>query len=101
VPPSTVRDILKRAEDPVIGHTCDEASCQNSRHWELIERRVNDADHHARRYRAEGPLADLRGPRGRAVALRTAIVEALAAGTDVEEAIVVAAAEGADVPGLF
>jgi hypothetical protein len=53
------------------------------------------------RYRAEGPLADLRGPRGRAVALRTAIVEALAAGTDVEEAIVAAAAEGADVPGLF
>jgi len=30
-----------------------------------------------------------------------AIVEALAAGTDVEEAIVAAAAEGADVPGLF
>jgi hypothetical protein len=89
-------------EDPVIGHRCDETSCQNPAHWELIERRVNDADYRQRRYRAGGPLADVRGARGRAVAIRTAIVEALAAGADVEAAVEAAAAAGlAEAPGLF
>jgi hypothetical protein len=92
-------------EDPVIAHTCDESSCQNPAHWELIPREVNGADYRARRHRAEGPLADIRGAEGRAVAIREAIQTALAAGAspaEVEEAITTTAAAGLrTVPGLF
>jgi hypothetical protein len=92
-------------EDPVIAHRCDESSCQNPAHWELIERTANGADYRARRHRAEGPLADVRGAEGRAVAIREAIQTTLAAGGtahDVEAAITTASAAGLrTVPGLF
>jgi hypothetical protein len=89
-------------EDPVIGHLCDEASCQNPAHWELVERRDNDLDYHARRHRSRGPLADQRGPQGRAVALRTAITTALHDGHDVDAAITTAIDAGlTDAPPLF
>jgi hypothetical protein len=95
----------RRGEDLVIAHTCDEASCQNPRHWELVPREVNAADYLARRWRADGPLADIRGAEGRAVAIREATRAALAAGAspdDVDAAIADACAAGlVDVPGLF
>jgi hypothetical protein len=89
-------------EDPVVAHKCDESSCQNPSHWELVERVVNGQDYLRRRHRAGGPLADVRGAEGRAVAIREAIKRALASGGDVEKAIEAAAAEGLrSVPGLF
>ena len=92
-------------EDPVIAHSCDEPSCQNPAHWELVDRVVNGADYRLRRHRAEGPLADVRGAEGRALAIRKAIRSTLAAGGnagDVEAAITAASAAGLrDVPGLF
>jgi hypothetical protein len=89
-------------EDPVIAHKCDETSCQNPAHWELVERTVNGADYRARRHRAEGPLADVRGAEGRAVAIREAIRAALANSADVEAAIAAACAAGLrTVPSLF
>lgn len=89
-------------EDLVIGHRCDESSCQNPAHWELIERAQNDADYRVRRWRRSGPLADVRGAHGRAVAVRAAILAALAEGQDVEAAIAEASAAGlASVEGLF
>lgn len=92
-------------EDPVVAHRCDEASCQNPAHLELVERRVNGADFRARRWRAQGPLADVRGAEGRAVAIRKAIRAALATGAGpekVEAAITAAATAGLQtVPALF
>jgi len=85
---------LRPGEDLVIGHRCDEASCQNPTHWELIERAANDADYRTRRWRESGPLADVRGAHGRAVAIREAILAALAAGDDVDTAIEAASAAG-------
>jgi hypothetical protein len=92
-------------EDLVIAHRCDETSCQQAGHWELVPRSVNGADYLARRDRATGPLADVRGPHGRAAAIRTAILSALAAGHDVDQvtqAIADAQAAGLSTsPGLF
>lgn len=89
-------------EDLVIGHRCDEPSCQNPSHWELIPRARNGEDYRARRYRRSGPLADQRGAHGRAVAIREAIKAARSAGRDVEAAIAEASAAGyAQTPGLF
>ncbi|MFF0526598.1 hypothetical protein ACFYTC_48600 [Actinomadura nitritigenes] len=89
-------------EDLVIGHRCDEPSCQNPEHWELIPRARNGEDYRARRYRGSGPLADQRGAHGRAVAIREAIKAARSAGGDVEAAIAQASAAGyAQTPGLF
>ncbi len=78
--------------DVVIGHTCDEPSCQNVFHMEVISRAENDADYRARRH--QWPLTDVRGARGRAVAIRTAILAALAEERDVEAAIAAADAAG-------
>ncbi|MFI8992185.1 hypothetical protein ACIG63_45870 [Streptomyces antimycoticus] len=80
-----------RADD-VVRHTCDEASCQNSRHWTAGTRQDNIADYHARRDRAGHALADVRGPAGRAMAIREAILAA--APGDVEDAIAAAIAAG-------
>ncbi|KAB2376998.1 hypothetical protein F9B16_24315 [Actinomadura montaniterrae] len=94
--------VARPGEDLVIGHTCDEASCQNPAHWELIPREQNDADYRARRWRRRGPLADVRGAHGRAVAIRAAILAALGEGGDVEAAIAAAATAGlTEVDGLF
>ena len=90
-------------EDLVIAHTCDEASCQQPAHWELVPRGWNGADYLARRH--GGPLADERGPQGRASAIRNAILTAQAAGADpdqIAQAITAAQAAGiARTQGLF
>ena len=92
-------------EDPVVAHRCDEASCQRPSHWELIERTANSGDYRARRWRAEGPLADVRGAAGRAAAIRAAILAARAEGANalaIRAAIRTAQAEGIrTAPGLF
>ncbi|GAB3278516.1 hypothetical protein GCM10027589_04710 [Actinocorallia lasiicapitis] len=87
-------------EDLVIAHKCDEASCQRPDHWELLPRGDNAADYMNRRH--GGPLADVRGTHGRAVAIRNAILTAHATGTDVDAAFAAARAAGLDpTPGLF
>ena len=75
------------ARQVVIRHTCDETSCQAWEHLIIGTQPDNVWDYVARRGRAGGPLADMRGARGRAVAVRTAILTARRAGGDIEEAL--------------
>ena len=82
--------------DVVIGHTCDEPSCQNVCHMEVISRAENDADYRRRKYL--WPLSDVRGAQGRALALREAIRAALAIKGDVEAALAAADAAGRPHP---
>jgi len=92
-----------QAPPEVVRHTCDEASCQQPRHWVAGHRGQNVVDYYARRH--AGPLTDTRGPRGRAQAIRDAIVTALATDpTGVAAAIEAAIAAGvptAEQPRLF
>jgi hypothetical protein len=78
----------------VIRHSCDETSCENWDHFLVGTQPENVWDYQARRGREDGPLADRRGARGRATALRHAILTARRSGADVEEAIQQAIAAG-------
>lgn len=80
------------AEDTVVRHLCDEASCLNRRHWVAGERVDNVADYYSRAHRAGHALNDVRGPDGRAVAIRDAILAA--SDVEVETAIARAIAAG-------
>jgi HNH endonuclease len=71
----------------VIRHQCDETSCQNWEHLITGSQPDNVRDYLARRGREGGPLADSRGARGRAVAIRAAILTARRTGADIEDAI--------------
>ena len=71
----------------VIRHQCDDASCQNWEDLVIGTQPDNVRDYQARRGREDGPLADRRGARGRAVAIRDAIRTARRAGTSIEEAL--------------
>jgi HNH endonuclease len=71
----------------VIRHSCDETSCQNWDHLLSGTQPENVWDYQARRGRENGPLADRRGARGRAIAIRDAILAARRSGSDVEEAL--------------
>jgi HNH endonuclease len=71
----------------VIRHQCDETSCENWEHLIIGSQPDNVRDYQARRGRESGPLADRRGARGRAVAIRAAILTARRADADIEEAI--------------
>jgi len=79
---------------PLIAHRCDEGSCQNPGHWRLNDTAGNTGEYMARRYSPDSPLADVRGPGGRARAIASAIRAALQAGRDVDAAIAAAAAAG-------
>jgi len=57
-------------EMPVIRHACDNASCQRPACLLAGTAAENAADYQARRWRTGSPLADIRGARGRAVAVR-------------------------------
>lgn len=81
-------------EGHVVRHTCDESSCQLPAHWVAGERLDNIRDYYARSHRAGHALNDVRGPDGRATAIRDAILDALATGADVEVAIAAAIAAG-------
>jgi hypothetical protein len=85
---------------PVIRHRCDEPSCQAAGHLAAGSPAANSQDYLARRRDPYSPLADRRGPRGRAVAIRDAILAALAEGAslgEIEAAIERASAAG--IPG--
>lgn len=81
-------------EGHVVRHRCDESSCQLTAHWVAGERLDNIRDYYARSHRAGHALGDVRGPDGRAVAIRDAILTAQATGADVEAAIAAAIAAG-------
>jgi hypothetical protein len=85
---------------PVIRHRCDEPSCQAAVHLAAGSPAENSRDYVARRADPYSPLSDRRGPRGRAVAIRGAILAALAGDAslgEIEAAIEAAAAAG--IPG--
>lgn len=82
-------------EDLVVSHACDEASCQNPRCLRAVPRAENNRERVARRW--SGPLVDVRGADGRAVAIREAIKAARRTGADeagLDAAIEAAAAAG-------
>ena len=85
---------------PVIRHRCDEPSCQAAVHLAAGSPAENSRDYLARRTDPYSPLTDRRGPRGRAVAIRGAILAALAEDAslgEIEAAIEAASAAG--IPG--
>src|SRR5262249_41317451 len=73
---------------PVIRHTCDESACMNPAHWVTGSRADNAADYRDRKSDPLGPLADRRGPAGRARAIRDAILAARAHGPRAVEAAI-------------
>jgi hypothetical protein len=70
---------------PLIRHRCDEPSCQAAGHLAAGSPWENAQDYLARRQDPYSPLSDRRGPRGRAVAIRDAILAALAEGASLGE----------------
>lgn len=82
----------RSVEDLMVAHTCDEPACQQPSHLALVTRREDLTQYKERR--GSGPLADVRGAFGRAVAVRAAILNALEQGQDVEAAIATAQAAG-------
>lgn len=67
---------------PLISHRCDNPLCQLPDHWRISNHRANTAEYAYRRS-STGPLADTRGARGRARAVR----DAARSGQDVTEAV--------------
>jgi len=95
------RGVLRPGADgqlPVIRHQRDEASCHNPAHWGGGTALDNSRDYAARRRRTDSPLADRRGPGGRAAAIRDAILAARGQVADIGEAIRCAA--GAGLPAV-
>jgi hypothetical protein len=78
----------------VIRHSCDETACQNWDHLLIGTQPENVWDYRVRRGREDGPLADHRGARGRATAIRDAILTARRSNSNVEEALRQAIAAG-------
>ena len=68
---------------PMIAHRCDNPLCQNPACWEPSNHRHNGRDSSRRRDVVRGPLADMRGARGRARAVR----DAARSGQSVEQAV--------------
>jgi hypothetical protein len=77
-----------------IRHGCDETSCENWDHLVIGTQPENVWDYQTRRGREDGPLADHRGARGRAIAIRDAILTAQRTGADVDDALRQAIASG-------
>ena len=85
---------------PIVRHRCDEPSCQAPLHLAAGTKADNAADFAARRHDLYSPLNDRRSPRGRAVAIRAAILTALAEGAGPGEIeAVIQAASSAGIPG--
>ena len=98
------RGLIRPGRDgrlPVIRHTCDESACCNPSHWLPGTRQDNAADYQARKGDPFSPLADRRGPAGRARAIRDAILRARAKGAG-EKAVdqAIKHAMNAGMPGL-
>jgi hypothetical protein len=75
-------DELELGEWRVVRHTCDNSFCQNPAHWIPGGSAENLMDWQRRRHDPASALNDLRGPRGRAVAVRNAALLARDAGLD-------------------
>jgi len=60
-------------EVEVVAHRCDNALCQLPEHWKESTHAENKREWAARRHSLSGPLRDVRGARGRAVAVRDAV----------------------------
>jgi hypothetical protein len=85
---------------PNIRHRCDEAGCHRPSHWVTGSAADNAADYAARKRVPGSPLTDRRGAAGRAVAIRDAILAALARGdTPAELEAVIWRASAAGIPG--
>lgn len=69
----------------VVAHRCDNPLCQNPNpgHWEPSTHADNKDDWASRRHSIGGPLRDIRGARGRALAIR----DAAKAGHDIATAM--------------
>ncbi|WP_202966043.1 hypothetical protein [Streptomonospora alba] len=91
------RGLITEEADLVLAHSCDEPACQQPDHLSLVPRRRNGEECQARQW--SGPLLDARGPRGRAAAVREAILAARERGEDVEAAIAAARSAGMPTPG--
>jgi hypothetical protein len=89
----------------VIRHRCDEASCQNPTHLVLGTAADNTGDYTTRRHRIGGPLNDLRGTTGRAIAIRDAILTTRPHGPTATDAAITTAIAAGDAttnqPSLF
>jgi hypothetical protein len=70
---------------PVLAHRCDNASCVNASHVRPRPGSFNAQEYQQRKGDLAGPLADRRGPAGRARAIRNVILSGLAAGLSAEE----------------
>ena len=68
---------------PLLAHQCDNPLCQNPRCWRESNHRANGQDYGRRRDVVRGALADTRGARGRARAVR----DAARAGAAINEAV--------------
>ena len=68
---------------PLLAHQCDNPLCQNPRCWRESNHRANGQDYSRRRDIVRGALADTRGARGRARAVRDAAKN----GADISEAV--------------
>lgn len=64
-------------------HRCDEHGCINVRHLVLGDQRLNRREAYSRG--RSGPLADVRGPAGRARDIKAAVLAGIAAGEPVEQ----------------
>lgn len=81
---------------PLLAHRCDNPLCQNPRHWRPSDPTANRREWAARRGEVRGALADVRGSRGRARAVR----DAVRSGGDVE-AVELEGARDRDQLALF
>ena len=70
-------------ETPLVSHRCDNPLCQRPDHWRPSDHRSNAREYARRRDVVRGALADTRGARGRARAVRDAARE----GQPVERAV--------------
>lgn len=58
----------------VVAHTCDNPLCQLPAHWRESTHAQNRREWASRRHQVSGALRDVRGARGRAVAIRDAVL---------------------------
>lgn len=68
---------------PALAHRCDNPLCQKPAHWRESNHRANGQEYAVRRDQVRGNLADSRGARGRARAVR----DAARGGLDVDVAV--------------
>ena len=59
-------------DTPLVSHRCDNPLCQLPDHWRASNHRANGQEYAHRRSVVRGSLADTRGARGRAAAIRAA-----------------------------